>query len=229
MPNRRTVCVFFAPDGEYQAMAVDGKFERVVRLYPDDCQPRASEPLMQTGGFSGARLWRLSAPRGTLCLRRWPTGYPNTQQLEFIQAVLWHVDQEGFHTIPLPLETRHHHGYVFYEGHLWELTPWLPGAADYRRRPSPARLAAALSALARFHRAAATFPLPETGPVASPGILERRARLQSLLGGHADALRSATRASAWPELAARGRDLLQMFAAAAPGVLSSLESAAETR
>jgi Ser/Thr protein kinase RdoA (MazF antagonist) len=210
-------------------MAVDQKIERVVRLYPDDCQPHASQEVAETGGFSGARLWRLSTPRGTLCLRRWPPGHPDHQRLEFIQAVLWHVDQEGFHLVPLPLETRHHHGYVLYASHLWELTPWLPGTADYRQRPSAARLEGALSGLARFHRAAATFPLPDSGPVFSPGILERRARLEELLAGRVDALRSATSNGDWPELASRGRDLLRLFASAAPAVLSLLESAAQLR
>lgn len=209
-------------------MAIDtSNIERIVRLYPDDCQPRAIEPLLETGGFSGARLWRLTSPGGPLCLRRWPPGHPDQQRLEFIQAVLWHVDQEGFHAIPLPLETRHHHGYVLYAGHLWELTKWLPGRADYRQGPSPTKLTAALAALARFHRAAATFPLPETGPVHSPGILERRARLRELLGGRIDALRAACSDGAWPELAARGRDLIELFTTSAPGVLSALESAGE--
>lgn len=81
------------------------------------------EPIRHTGGFSGAELWHLHAPRGPLCLRRWPAGHPSHERLEFIQAVLWHVDQEGFHRIPVPLETRHHHGYVLHAGHLWELAP----------------------------------------------------------------------------------------------------------
>ncbi len=227
MPNSMTVRNFPTAKDENRVMAGDIKIDRVVRLYPDDCQPYAVEPFESGGGFSGARIWRLNTSRGTLCLRRWPAGHPNTRQLEFIQAVLWHVDQEGFHEIALPLETQHHHGYVLYAGHLWELTPWLPGAADYRQRPTAARLTAALAALARFHLAAAAFPLPDPGPVESPGILERRARLEQLLAGRADALRSAAANGAWPELAARGRDLLGLFASAAPTIASELESAAK--
>ncbi len=207
-------------------MAVERKIEQVLRVYPDDCQPRAVEALLETGGFSGARLWRLQSPYGPLCLRRWPPGHPDQQRLEFIQAVLWHVDQEGFHRVPLPLETRHRHGYVLFAGHLWELTHWLPGTADYRRRPSPARLKNALAALAKFHCAAATFPLPDNGPVDSPGILERRGRLRGLLEGRIDVLRAATHNGAWPELAARGQVLLELFSVAAPRVMATLESAA---
>jgi Ser/Thr protein kinase RdoA (MazF antagonist) len=210
-------------------MADEPKIERVLGLYPDDCQPRSIEPLPAAGGFSGARLWRVDAPRGRLCLRRWPQGHPTQERLEFIQAVLWHVDQEGFHDVPVPLETRHHHGYLFYEGHFWELTPWLSGTADFRRHPSPARLDAALLALASFHRAASTFPLPENGPIASPGIAERRDRIDQLCRGGIESLRAASAQAGWPELAARAGDLIGMFAAAAPAVRQTLDEAGELR
>jgi Ser/Thr protein kinase RdoA (MazF antagonist) len=81
--------------------------------------------------------------------------------------------------------------------------------------------------LARFHRASATFPLPETGPAHSPGILQRRERLQELLVGRIEALRAACTNGAWPELAARGRELTKLFTRSAPGVLAALESASE--
>jgi homoserine kinase type II len=38
-------------------------------------------------------------------------------------------------------------------GRLWEVTTWMPGAADFHRDPSDAKLAAAVSALARIHEA----------------------------------------------------------------------------
>ncbi len=210
-------------------MTVDSQFERVLRLYPADCQSHAAEKLSSTGGFSGAELWRLKTDRGTLCLRRWPPGHPNQQRLEFIQAVLWHVDQEGFHRIPLPLETQHHHGYVLFAGHLWELTPWLDGVADYRQKPSPARLHNALAAVAQFHQAAATFPLPETGPIVSPGIVERRTRLEDLLAGRLEVLREAIRDDVWPQLAARGRQLVALAARTAPRLAPTLEAASKVR
>jgi homoserine kinase type II len=208
-----------------QAMGFDSKVERVLRLYPAHGELRAVEPWTG-GGFSGARLWRLSTSAGTLCLRRWPPGHPDQQRLEFIQAVLWHVDQEGFHCVPLPLETEHHHGYVFYEGHLWELTPWLPGEPDYRRQPGRAKLMAAMEALSQFHLAASSFPLPDPGPASSPGILERLARLNHLLSGQLDALRTATSNGGWPEMSARGRDLLRLFGSTAGGVTALLQDAA---
>jgi Ser/Thr protein kinase RdoA (MazF antagonist) len=208
-------------------MAVDGKIERILRLYPDECRPHHVEPFAAADSFSGAGLWRLETDRGPLCLRQWPAQHPSQERLEFIQAVLWHVDQEGFHRIALPLETRHHHGYVWHEGHLWELTPWLPGAASYRQTPSAAKLHNALVTLAEFHRAAATFPLPETGPVGSPGIIRRHLRLQHLLTEGLQELLAALAQGGWPELEARAGKLVSLFAAVAPKVLPALRSAAD--
>jgi Ser/Thr protein kinase RdoA (MazF antagonist) len=208
-------------------MAVDDRIERILGLYPDDCQPLALEPFAPAAGFSGAKLWRLKAARGTLCLRRWPPEHPTLERLEFIQAVLWHVDQEGFHLIPVPLETRHRHGYVRHAGHLWELAPWLPGEADYPEKPNTTKLHNALLALSRFHDAAATFPLPDVGPAVSPGMVERRDRLRDLLDGRLAKLKSAISEEAWPQLTSRARELLMLFAKVAPKMMPFLESAAQ--
>jgi Ser/Thr protein kinase RdoA (MazF antagonist) len=228
----RVVCRFpdlSVPTQPVDSMAVDGKIERILRLYPDDCHPLAIEPLVPADSFSGARLWRIQSERGTLCLRRWPRQHPDQQRLEFIQAVLWHVDQEGFHRVPLPLETRHHHGYVWHESHLWELTPWLPGAAAYRRLPTAAKLVAALEALAQFHQAASSFPLPETGPTVSPGLTERRDQMRRLLDGGLGTLGAAVNSHRGAELGRRAERLLSTFARVAPRILPSLERAAEVR
>ncbi len=150
----------------------------VLAAYPADCQPSRVESLGSAGGFSGASFWRLSTPRGLLCLRRWPSGYPTTERLQFIQAVLWHVDREGFTQIPLPLEAINHAGYVTHDGSFWELAPWMPGVADYHTTPNDAKLVAALVALARFHVAAASFPLADIGPSPSPGLVRREERFR---------------------------------------------------
>lgn len=212
--------------GELMAMAAD-RIDRILRLYPEDCQPLSAVEIRSPHSFSGARLWRVHSPRGPLCLRRWPAGHPNQERLEFIQAVLWHVQQEGFRRAPLPLETRHHHGYVWHEGHLWELTPWLPGAADYRERTNPARLSAALKTLAEFHNATATFPIPEPGPAVSPGLAERRERLMALLAGRAEQLRDALARTHWPELTSHGQLLLDLFCQTARKLLPTVEAASQ--
>lgn len=193
-------------------------YRPVLELYPSDCRPREVEFLAAAGGFSGAQFWRLETGRGRLCLRRWPREHPPPGQLEFIQSVLWHVHQEGFALVPLPLETRTHAGYVRHAGYLWQLEPWLPGRADFHQAPSVPRLEAAMTTLAHFHRAAASFPISEAQPAPSPGIGQRLTRLRDLqAGGLADlAARIDTRAGV--AVAARARRLLELFPFAAPSV-----------
>ncbi|HVX64727.1 MAG TPA: phosphotransferase [Pirellulales bacterium] len=199
----------------------DTAYHRVLQAYPPDCQPHHADYLAGAGGFSGARFWRLQTDRGLLCLRRWPQERPSRQQLEFIQAVLWHVRQEGFERLPLPLETRTHAGYVCEAGHFWELAPWMPGQADYLQAPNSARLRAALRTLAEFHLAAASFPLPDRSPGLSPGIGERIERARAWSHAQLQRLAEAVEPGEWPELAHRGRQWLAL----APTALERLRPA----
>ncbi len=189
----------------------EGEYREVLAQWGADCQPDQVEFLDGAGGFSGARLWRLQTPRGRLCLRRWPHEYPTPERLEFIQAVLWHVEREGFARSPLPLETLRHAGFVPHGGALWQLEPWMPGAADYHAMPSEARLRSALSSLAEFHLAAASFPLADNGPLPSERLIQRRDRLEQLRSGQIDRLAAAIRPGAWPELAEQAGRLIQLF------------------
>src|SRR4051794_36755023 len=93
------------------AMTEQSDYRDVLVAYPADCQPSGVTFLDSAGGFSGAQIWRLETPRGPACLRRWPAEQ-SANRLEFIQAVLWHVDQEGFRLASLPWETTRHAGYV---------------------------------------------------------------------------------------------------------------------
>ncbi len=207
-------------------MTEETAYRRVVAVYPDDCHPHSVRFLAGAGGFSGACFWRLETRRGPLCLRRWPREHPTRDRLEFIQAVLWHVVQEGFDRLPLPLETTSHAGFVCEAGTFWELTPWLSGMANYREAPSRTKLAAAVSALAEFHRAATSFPLPDRGPALSPGIVERLERLQSWTPERREQVSRALSAGDWPELAQRARSLLQLYPLAAGKVRHTLNEAA---
>ena len=206
-------------------MADDHASRRVLAAYGADYQPLRIESLASAGGFSGAQFWRLRTRSGVYCLRRWPREQPGRQQLEFIQAVLWHVHQEGFRLVPLPQETRTHAGYVCEAGHLWELTPWLSGEADYHRSPSLIRLRNAAVALAQFHRAAASFPLPHRGPATAPGLQTRLDRLERWTDRRLSEIGAAIGAGVWPELADRGQKLLPLYARAAEAVADTLRQA----
>jgi Ser/Thr protein kinase RdoA (MazF antagonist) len=200
---------------------------RVLEFYPDNCRARTVESLGSGGGFSGAQFWRLHTAAGTLCLRRWPKEHPSIGGLEFIQAVLWYVAREGYELVPVPLENRHRGGYVHHGDYLWEITPWMPGKADFRREPTDERLRAAMTALARFHIAAATFPLPNEAMSRSPGIAARLVQLESWMSGGLERLAAAIRPDLWPQMEDRARKIIAMVPAAAPKLWPLLSRAAQ--
>lgn len=207
------------------SVAMEKEFREVLKAYPADCQPETVESLGSAGGFSGARFWRIHAQRGLLCLRRWPSEHPTVERLEFIQAVLWHVDQQGFDLAPLALPAASRKGYVRHGGTLWELTPWLAGKANYLAQPTPARLSAALRSLAAFHQATVGFPLPVAERDFSPGMKQRAAQLQSYLSGGLAKLQAQMSPAVWPELAQAGQEILGRFPRMAPRVMALLEQA----
>lgn len=193
----------------------------VVDQYPPDFQPTRSEPLGAGGGFSGSELWRLTTPAGTLALKCWPIGYP-VDRLVTVHRVLQHVRQQGLAIVPAPLATRHHQTVVDQGGHLWDLCPWMPGRADYHQQPGPARLVAAMHALAGFHNAAATYP-GNTPRGRSAGLAERRQLLARLLSGGEREVREALGAVDWPEARRLAHGLLAGFNATAPACLALLD------
>lgn len=130
--------------------------------------------LGSAGGFSGAHFWRWTSPLGERCLRRWPQEHPTPQRLAWIHSVLQHVARDAdVPPLPLPLRTLDGATFVEHEGRLWELTPWLPGAAERTSPPPQRRVEEALRGLAHWHRAAASASVapPDHGPSA---VLEER-------------------------------------------------------
>ena len=201
----------------------------VLAAYPEDCQPTRVEPLGAAGGFSGARFWKIQTPSATFCLRRWPKEHPSHDGLEFIQAVLWHVTREGFNLVPLPRETRLHGGYVRHGGYFWELAPWMPGVADFRENPTAEKLTAAMVALAEFHLAAATFPLPDLPESRSPGIESRLRQLERWMSGDLGDLRAAIVPGLWPDLESQAHEICSLAGGVAGEILSKLNGCSSFR
>jgi homoserine kinase type II len=165
----------------------------ILNEYPAECQPSRLVPLGAAGGFSGAEFWRLETPRGVLCLRRWPREHPTPERLAWIHAVVQYVALCGFRLFAEPIPISDGGSFVERNGDLWELTPWLPGRADYHKCPSQKKLAAAFSALASMHVAASSFlSIDEDvafGP--SPAISDRLNMVTRLIKGRLTELRSA--------------------------------------
>jgi homoserine kinase type II len=182
--------------------------EPIWSQFSEAFRPRSLEFLGNHGGFSGTQLWRADSGIGTLCLRRWPTESPSERQLAFVHDVLLRVHDAGLAFVPPPLRTRRGDTFLRHDGYLWELTPWMPGVADYGERPAPERLRAALHALARFHRTAGN---EGPDPVAPSPTMERRFReLRSFLNGPAAAeLRRRVPDHRWPEMDERAIRLLR--------------------
>jgi Ser/Thr protein kinase RdoA (MazF antagonist) len=197
----------------------------ILDRYPPDCRPLQIHPLGTAGGFSGAQLWRITAPRGELALRRWPKEHPTQEGLRFIHKVLRHAAEHGISFVPVSATARDGESFVEQTGYLWELAPWMPGEADYERSPSDAKLQAAMATLAQFHVATANFvaeiPLAASRP--SPAISRRLDQLQKLSRGSINELSQSLRPGILPELLPLARQFLTMLPTVVPLAIARLQ------
>ncbi len=143
--------------------------------YHDNYVAYGAECLGNAGGYSGATFWKVRGKNGVFCLHRWPAEYPTLERLQFIHAVQWHARTEGFTQFPMPIETLEGMSYVSEDGYFWQLEPWMRGAADFLQKPSASRLVSAMTALAEFHNAVRSFPVPtETGTAPTSLVHEKQ-------------------------------------------------------
>jgi homoserine kinase type II len=171
------------------------ELESILARYPADVrQISAIEPLGNHGGSSGARLWRFRSGRGLLVARLWPRDGPAREHLQRVHS--WLAQAETLDFVPVPIPDRDGRTLHDRGGRLWELTRWLPGAAD-RDRLSADRLRAAFAALATFHQALAALGCQ--GP--SPGLARRHDEVIGLLAGEFDRFDQALAASTATEAA----------------------------
>lgn len=215
------------PDNRFQTppFRIDEEIRPVLAAYGPSLSLLSAENLDGAGGFSGARLWRLTTSTGQLCLRRWPPEHPTPERLTWIHSVLRAAAANGFPKVPVPLAATNGATWVRHHGTLWELAPWLAGKADYSSRPTPRRLSEAMQALAEFHRSVDGFGGRFSAP--SPGIQRRVQQLGRLLNGDFAQLADAVSASSCPPLDDAARRLLKLFPRLAEATLQTLRLAAE--
>ena len=183
------------------------------------------QPHVASSGLSGALIWRVTHANHTYCLRRWPREHPTPEQLSDVHGLLHHLQRQAIDWAPVPLVDRQGQSIHLRDGHLWELTPWLPGEPALCDQPTPARRHAALRCLAQFHQAAHSYAEATAGP--APGLLARRELLCELRDGGMARLRKAVLAkpaSGWDPIAT---EMVTPMERSLPEVLRRLESFAD--
>lgn len=188
----------------------------VIAYWFRDPAEAVVRPQPIRGGFSGACHWRVEHRGTSLVLRRWGREHQR-DRLAPIHALLGRLAAAGAPT-PSPQAAPSGDTLLEHDGHCWELSPWLPGEADYWVDSRPSKLAAALEALARLHLAAASAP-PSIRPFARfvhPAIARRLEGLEQLRSGGLVELRQ--RINQLPPGAERDRagEVLDLAAKAAP-------------
>jgi aminoglycoside phosphotransferase (APT) family kinase protein len=105
------------------------------------------------GGFSGAGVYAgfvsgLASP--VFCIKSYPPDSRIPERLDWIHAQIRRAADLGF--VPRLFPAQSGGTIVRCGGRIWELTEWKPGTADFRDRPTAARLANACRAVAELHR-----------------------------------------------------------------------------
>jgi Ser/Thr protein kinase RdoA (MazF antagonist) len=140
-----------------RASSLEAAAGAVLSRYPAWCRQGSRTALGNHGGFSGAELWRVEASAGVWCLRAgspretWPVVLNRHRLMTMAR-------QHGLTFVPAVLSTSDQATAVEHGGHLWEMTEWMPGSADFYSHPSRAKLEAASSALAQLHTVWGTPP-----------------------------------------------------------------------
>lgn len=138
-------------------------------------------PIIGNEGFSGAQIYRIELGIQRYSLRRWPLNGPEPERLAGLHRLLDLTWRLGVQQIAVPLKSRSGSTLLNVDGHLWQLEPWMRGAADFHANPSRVRLQTTMQVLSQWHAAARTYaPHPtdrvwfaSTSATPSPGIQER--------------------------------------------------------
>lgn len=147
--------------------------------------PDAPVQTPDRGGFSGARVWRVTANESTWCLKAIPSHQVDPTRQAGLHRLLQHLADGGLDFVPRPRHTQSGERWLLTGGNLWQCETWLPGEADRTPHVTTDRIAAGLQALARWHQRAVSFaPLPAEQPwfrshpaEPSPAVRERARRL----------------------------------------------------
>ncbi|HJZ90526.1 MAG TPA: phosphotransferase [Gemmataceae bacterium] len=144
----------------------------VVAAYSPSVAAARWTSLGHAGGFSGSRLWRgVGADGREFCLKAHPPAADPERLERVVHRWMEIARSAGLDFVPAVERARGGGTVVYHDGRAWEVTAWMPGRADFRDRPTDARLSAAITAIAQIHSA-----WSETQPPSPCPALVRRWR-----------------------------------------------------
>src|SRR5579872_2711212 len=218
---------------EFAAAADSSAFDcrALLDRYPASYRCDAARSRPGACGFSGAVVFQVDVPAGPCCLRGMPAENVNCQRLSGLHRLIAHIRAQGVKEVAVPIAAGDGTTHFASEGRIWQLEPWMPGAADFAMRPSRSRLIAAVTSLARWHRAAASFEPSEaerawffqSNSERSPGLAERFREIGRWNNTALDLVRANLNASSWKELAELARHILDRFVRAAPRIAARMQ------
>lgn len=145
------------------------------------------------GGLSGACIWKVTGEKGSFCLRRWPQEHPCEASLHRIHALQNYLYESGLRFVSRPLRSETGETFSRAQGHLWELTTWLPGRCSFLEEPTWRKKVSAIESLARVHAAASHVSGFSQSQAVPPGL---KTRLQYLHALQSEELANLSRATA---------------------------------
>jgi hypothetical protein len=175
--------------------------------------------LVESDGFSGARLWRVADGARHYCLRRWPEG-TDPARVSAINTVLVQADLPF---IPRPVVANSLQSVVIQGSYAWTLQPWMAGHCIAKLPPPQDQLRNGMQALAQFHRSTEICgftdqAMPPQGTRAGPpsGLQSRITLAVAYLQHKLQAIARAHVPSQLTELQPRRERLLSLFLELAP-------------
>ncbi|MCA9246567.1 MAG: phosphotransferase [Planctomycetales bacterium] len=206
------------------ADALNADVRPILAEFLGDSPRHAVRPL-SSGGFSGSRLWRVEADGRTFALRRWPRPSPTVARLQWIHRVIESAQTQGFHCVAPAVSKRAGGTICAAEGHLWDLSPWLPGRAIAPGEANSDNIRCALAALARLHGAIeASGNSLATGIPA--GLVQRREEIRRWREQRFAQLAPALSRDRWPAGHAAARQFIPLAEQVLPTLDAELQAMA---
>jgi len=201
----------------------------LLACFPAAYQPSQIRALQNAGGYSGAQFWKLDTSAGPCCLRRWPQE-ANRARLKWIHEVVVQAGSAGLPEIPVPLVNVQGQRLTHWQQYDWELSPWMPGTANFHQEPSDEKLLAAMHVLARFHLATVRCgDSQRRPPETAPGVQQRLHRLQQFQEVNEAAFSQAVAGVTWPGWLARAERVRALFTRVQSQIAAELKQAAQTK